>query len=128
MHIIFVMLNIDLVARVFGFAMLTENARIKGGIPLFLSKQDVDPGGDCPNGACEDRCFFGPPLPIPNAEIVPVSHCVIRTVAEDAGGTAECLGGAVNVDLPLRGAVRRHGRGGSACRHSPCGVKRTPTR
>jgi hypothetical protein len=58
--------------------------------------------GECPNGTCEDRCLFGPPLPIPNAVTPPVSVCVTRVVAEDASGTAQCEGGAMNLDMPLR--------------------------
>jgi hypothetical protein len=58
---------------------------------------------DCPaTQTCLDNCLFGPPLPIPNSNVTPWSFCVIDVVAQDAGGTAQCTGGATNLSLPLR--------------------------
>jgi hypothetical protein len=50
-------------------------------------------------------CFFGPPLPIPNAMTPPTSTCVINTVAVDASGTASCDDGSQSLDLPLNSQV-----------------------
>jgi len=54
---------------------------------------------DCP-GSCLDNCLFGPPLPIPDPNYPATSVCLINVVAEDASGTAQCSGGAIDVDIP----------------------------
>jgi hypothetical protein len=46
-------------------------------------------------------CLFGAPLPIPNANGVTLSTCVINRVARNASGTARCDTGEVALDLPL---------------------------
>jgi hypothetical protein len=46
-------------------------------------------------------CLFGAPLPIPNAATTPTSVCVINIVATDGSGGANCLSGAVHLNLPL---------------------------
>ena len=46
-------------------------------------------------------CFFGPPLPIPNAMSPPTSTCVFNTYAEDVTGSATCSTGDANLDMPL---------------------------
>jgi hypothetical protein len=59
--------------------------------------------GDCPfTETCDDNCLFGPPLPIPNSNTTPWSFCAIQVVAQDADGTAQCDGSAINLSLPLR--------------------------
>lgn len=51
---------------------------------------------------CSDiGCFFGGPLPIPNAGSTPTSTCVINTVAAPASGTLDCDAGTADIDLPL---------------------------
>jgi len=46
-------------------------------------------------------CLFGPPIPVPNSNSTPTSHCMQFTVAQNASGTASCSTGALNMDLPL---------------------------
>jgi hypothetical protein len=46
-------------------------------------------------------CLFGPPLPIPNTAVAPLSTCLVNTVAEDASGTAQCQAGTTDLRLPL---------------------------
>jgi hypothetical protein len=56
---------------------------------------------NCPmSETCESRCFFGAPIPIPNAMSVPTSVCAVNVVATDLAGTGTCDGGStVNVSL-----------------------------
>ena len=61
--------------------------------------------GDCGAGTCEDLCLFGAPLPMPNAAMPIASTCVVKVVAEDATGTAQCTGGAINLTIPRRAFV-----------------------
>jgi hypothetical protein len=53
---------------------------------------------------CTTNCFFGPPLPIPNAMTPPTSVCTLNAVDLDASGTAQCTG-ASTVSTPLRSNV-----------------------
>jgi hypothetical protein len=48
-------------------------------------------------------CFFGPPLPIPNAGASPVSTCVYNQIAASpaVGGTLDITTGAATITLPL---------------------------
>jgi hypothetical protein len=46
-------------------------------------------------------CLFGAPLPIPNSGSTPTSVCVVNVVATDASGSANCLTGVSNINLPL---------------------------
>jgi hypothetical protein len=46
-------------------------------------------------------CFFGAPLPIPNATTPVTSVCVINVVATNGTGSANCLSGDVHLSLPL---------------------------
>jgi hypothetical protein len=64
---------------------------------------------DCPGGACDDHCTFGPPLPVPNSTTVPTSVCVINVVAEDASGSTDCSNGAATVNQPLASVVHLTG-------------------
>ena len=50
-------------------------------------------------------CFFGPPLPIPNAMSPATSTCVYNTYAEDVTGTATCNTGDASLDMPLNSAT-----------------------
>jgi hypothetical protein len=50
-------------------------------------------------------CFFGPPLPIPNAMSPATSTCVYNTYAADVSGTATCNTGDASLDMPLNSAT-----------------------
>jgi hypothetical protein len=64
---------------------------------------------DCPaTQTCDDNCFFGPPLPIPNSNTTPTSVCAVNVPEEatvSVSGTVECDGGASDLTLPLRSNV-----------------------
>jgi hypothetical protein len=61
---------------------------------------------DCPAAqTCEDRCFFGPPLPIPNANNVNVSVCSVNVIQNDAVGVVACSNGDTTTSVPLAGKV-----------------------
>jgi hypothetical protein len=64
---------------------------------------------ECPGGVCEDRCLFGPPLPVPNEQTVPTSVCVINVAARDASGSTDCSDGSASMDIPLAAVVFLHG-------------------
>jgi hypothetical protein len=46
-------------------------------------------------------CFFGPPLPVPNAGSTPTSTCLYNVVGSAAQGTLACDTGAASITLPL---------------------------
>jgi hypothetical protein len=50
-------------------------------------------------------CFFGGPLPIPNAASTPTSTCVLNSVAVDAAGTLDCEAGTAQISLPLNSEI-----------------------
>jgi hypothetical protein len=51
-------------------------------------------------------CYFGPPLPIPNATAVSTSTCVVNVVAQDAAGAGNCGDGSVSsLSLPLASGI-----------------------
>jgi hypothetical protein len=61
---------------------------------------------DCPaSQTCQDRCFFGPPLPIPNANNVSTSVCSVNVIQNDAVGVVACNDGATTTSVPLAGKV-----------------------
>jgi hypothetical protein len=61
---------------------------------------------DCPaSQTCQDRCFFGPPLPIPNANQVNVSVCSVNVIQNDAVGVVACGDGDTTTSVPLAGKV-----------------------
>jgi hypothetical protein len=45
--------------------------------------------------------LFGPPVPVPNTNTTPTSHCNILTVGASASGAATCEGSIASLDLPL---------------------------
>jgi hypothetical protein len=65
-------------------------------------------------GSCtpDERCFFGPPLPIPNGGL---STCVVNAIATDAGGTFNAATGDVLLSLPLSSRVYLTGNNSSPC-------------
>src|SRR5882724_1414790 len=70
------------------------------GTSLTLTNQTSTQTGS--NRDCTSvGCLFGPPLPIPNSATTPISLCVINTVAANATGSADCVTGASNLNLPL---------------------------
>jgi hypothetical protein len=58
---------------------------------------------DCAPGTCTGQqlgCLFGPPLPVPNANIPATSNCIINRIVTSATGTGSCDGDtALNFDL-----------------------------
>src|SRR5262249_25558743 len=87
------------------------------GTTLTLAAtQATDLTGMHPDRKCTGKdCFFGAPLPIPNANASVLSTCVINIVAQNAVGTATCNTGEVSLlDLPLTSKVGLGGDGDGA--------------
>jgi hypothetical protein len=66
----------------------------------------AETGSDRNCSAANEGCFFGPPLPIPNASAPAVSTCVFnvidkRATGEEVSGTLDATTGATTVTLPL---------------------------
>jgi hypothetical protein len=68
------------------------------------------------------NCFFGPPLPIPNASSPAVSTCIINRIASSpaVGGVLDATTGEASVTLPLRVSVFVTGDLESASGVQPC--------
>ncbi len=62
---------------------------------------DTGTNRDCTSA----HCFFGAPLPMPNASTPAISTCVVNTVAADAHGSGNVCGGNAQIDLPLSFAI-----------------------
>jgi hypothetical protein len=58
-----------------------------------------------PRNCTNAGCLFGAPLPIPNANSVPTSTCVINSLSANATGTANCATGASSINLPLNSEI-----------------------
>lgn len=72
------------------------------------------------SGSCapDANCFFGPPLPLPNASLPPISTCVFNVFATDGSGSADTASGALSATLPL--ASRVYFTGTSYGSGTPC--------
>jgi hypothetical protein len=82
---------------------------------------DIDCGPDSLVGTCrpKPRCFFGPPLPIPNG---PLSVCVTNAVREDASGVLDAATGEATLTIPLESRVSLTGNQASPCPRCVGGV------
>ncbi len=103
------------------------------GTSLFLGPTTESTTGSKRN--CSSAgCFFGPPLPLPDAAAPAISTCLVNVVAKDASGSADCRTGAMDfLDLPLSSEVFLEGDllptrcvGGSTP-GAPCGGCAAPT-
>jgi len=57
------------------------------------------------DGCCEERCLFGPPLPIPNTVSPPTSVCVRNVITRDTSGTVDCYDGSSDVSIPIASVI-----------------------
>lgn len=65
---------------------------------------------DCPAvQTCDDFCFFGAPLPIPNTNTPPVSVCAVNVVAEDTAGNLDCSDGSGSQTTNLASVIHLTG-------------------
>jgi len=56
-------------------------------------------------------CFFGAPLPIPNAATTPTSTCLLVTVTTNVSGSVDCALGTQSISLPTQSAIYLTGDG-----------------
>jgi hypothetical protein len=62
--------------------------------------------------AVDAKCFFGPPLPIPNGGL---STCVLNVIKTDAGGTVNTATGDTTISLPMFSRTYLTGNATSPC-------------
>lgn len=76
---------------------------------------------------CSDvGCFFGSPLPIPNAASTPTSTCLLVTVTVPISGTADCALGTQDISLPTQSAIHLTGDGETDPGDSIAGIQPCP--
>jgi hypothetical protein len=81
----------------------TEGRRCSNnGAPCVV---DDDCRVGCDTGTCEDRCLFGPPVPLAYGTLPPFSTCLVNVVAKDAAGTAQCDDGEMNLSIGVASAL-----------------------
>jgi hypothetical protein len=78
-------------------------------VPAVNTDPTIAP--DCTNTGC----FFGPPLPIPNMALPPLTTCIINTWSAPAGGTLNLGTGALNSGIPLTSDVYLTGNLAQPC-------------
>ncbi len=86
---------------------LTMAVAVCGGTDLILGPSAATGAKDCSRGldvTGAPRCFFGPPLPIPNL-LPPVSTCVVNAISRDVTGTIDTLAGEQALHLGLSSQV-----------------------
>jgi len=74
-------------------------------------------------------CLYGAPLPIPNANAVALSTCVINSLSANGSGSAQCDTGASATDIPLDSAPFLTGDlldGSAANRPAVAGIQPCP--
>jgi hypothetical protein len=82
---------------------------------LGACASDTECGDQVDACAPDANCFFGPPMPVPNAANPPTSTCIVNAIAQDVTGTANLLTRATAVNASLAARLYLTGDATSPC-------------
>ena len=78
------------------------------GTSLTLSHATAAQTGSIRNCSAAG-CLFGAPLAVPNPSSPGISNCIVNTITQDGFGSADCVTGAMSLNIPLASALHLTG-------------------